>query len=332
MNKEELLKSIKELSAQKQVSKAELLKAYSDGAGEASAEISLRRITVSMILYYLGGSIIFLGIIVLIAQNWNVLNNVTRILSTFGAGLAAFFCGYIFTGHKKYTAVGHVFYFIAALVIPVGLFVIFDISGYKAEGFGVQSIIMAIMTVVYFLTFYKLRLMTYIAFTIVSGVWLFFSFTDFLFENDLGFTEEAFYSYRYLLVGISGILLGKHFTQEKHRDKWFYILPLYGIGSIIIMIAALVLGGEPPDDNMFWVLFYPVLAFGMIFLSLYLKDKIFLPVGSLFLMIYIIKTSVLYFSGNLGWPLSLVISGLMLMLIGYMSIYFNKKYLTSQKL
>ena len=66
---------------------------------------------------------------------------------------------------------------------------------------------------------------------------------------------------------------------------------------------------------------------GIIFLSIYVKNKAFLVFGSMFLMGYILKITSEYFAQSLGWPLALVIAGLALIATGYFSFYLNKKYL-----
>lgn len=72
---------------------------------------------------------------------------------------------------------------------------------------------------------------------------------------------------------------------------------------------------------------FPVLVFGVIFLSVYLKSKAFLTWGTLFLMAYILKITSEYFSSGLGWPLVLVIAGFAMIGVGYASLSFGKKYL-----
>ena len=80
---------------------------------------------------------------------------------------------------------------------------------------------------------------------------------------------------------------------------------------------------------MFWELIYPGLVFGALFLSVHIKSKAFLTWGTLFLMAYILKITSEYFSSGLGWPLALVIAGLAMIGVGYMSLSLKKKYLSA---
>jgi len=49
--------------------------------------------------------------------------------------------------------------------------------------------------------------------------------------------------------------------------------------------------------------------------------------GTIFLMAYILKITSEYFSTGLGWPIALVIAGLAMIGVGFMSFSIKKKYL-----
>jgi hypothetical protein len=73
-------------------------------------------------------------------------------------------------------------------------------------------------------------------------------------------------------------------------------------------------------------------VFGMIFLSVYVKSKAFLVFGTIFLIVYILKLTGEYFTSGLGWPLALVVAGLVIMVVGYYAVKINKQYLTTVKI
>ncbi len=98
---------------------------------------------------------------------------------------------------------------------------------------------------------------------------------------------------------------------------------LYGVGALDFLGASLALGGWSPDQNMFWELIFPGLAFGGIFLSTYLKSRVILVICSLYVMAYILKLTAEYFSESIGWAFALVLLGFVL--IGYGAFYVNKK-------
>ena len=77
MDKEQLLQELKQSLALGQVSQAEVLAAL--GQPEQKIEKHFR---LSNILYYIGGAIVFLGVAVLIFENWQK-NYHTRWLSAY---------------------------------------------------------------------------------------------------------------------------------------------------------------------------------------------------------------------------------------------------------
>lgn len=325
MEKNELLQQIKDFAAQGLISKEELLAAYDTGTKGKTDYVSVRRLSISNILYFIGGGIVFIGISVLIWQNWKVLNIVTKILATLGSGVAAYFVGVLFSRYEKLDLVGQAFYFISALVIPIGLHVVFDNVGFDVGSRGTQSLISGILFCTYLLSYFIFRKDIFIIFNIIFGTWLFFGFTNLLIGTKPLFDDLKFIEYRVLLTGLSYMLLGYYFSQSKRRTLSG---ALYGFGVFGFLGAALALGGWSPKQSIFWELAFPGLVFGIIFLSINLKSKAFLTFGSLYLMFYILKITAEYFTKGLGWPLALVLAGLSLIGIGYVTFYLNKKYLT----
>jgi len=324
LNKEEVLRQIQILAARGLVSKEEVLSAYEAGTNTAEDDAVTPQTGISHILYYFGGAIVFLGIVVLIGQRWNTLNNFTKIFATLGSGIAAYLTGVLLGSQERFEKVSMVFHFISALVLPMGLYVTFDTAGLEVNTSGLQSLIFAILTVTYLLSFWLYRKTLFIFFCIIAGTSLFFTFMDYLIIDHSSFDWE-FTAYRVLSIGLSYGILGYYFSTTRYRALTGFLL---GFGVLYFLGAALALGDWKPHQNVFWELIYPGLVFGILFLSVYLKSKSFLTFGSIYLVAYISKITVEYFENSLGWPLSLVLIGFLLIAIGYMHFYLKKKYLT----
>jgi len=324
--KEEVLQYIKSLAEQKVISKDELDSAYDSGSGIKTDVVLTKKLGVAKILYYIGGAIVFLGISILLWQNWHTLGFGTKVLATLGSGIAAYFVGLLFSRNKGTETVGSAFYLISALVTPMGLWVVFDNAGFDASSYGTQSLISGIMLGTYLLSLLVFRKNIFTLFSILFGTWLFFSFTSFMIGGGAYFDNWKFYEYRVLVTGITYMLLGYAFSKNERASLSGF---LYGFGILGFLGAALTLGSWKPNQNVFWELIYPGLVFGALFLSVQIKSKAFLTFGTLFLMAYILKITSEYFSSGLGWPLALVIAGLAMIGVGYMSISLKKKYLSA---
>ena len=325
MEKQELLSSVSILSSQKLITKGELLKAFENG-NERKSSVLTKQIGISEVLYFIGGFIVVLGIAVLIWQNWNILNSFTKILTTLGFGIAAYFVGVILNKEEKYGAVGYAFHLIAALIMPLGIGVTFDQAGFNASSVGTQSLIAGILFAVYLNSYLLFKKPIFSFFSIAYATIFFFVFTNFLVGSNPYFADIKFYEYKFLMVGLSYLFLGYYLSLTEER-----VLSgvLYGFGSLFFLGAALALGGWEPSQNAFWEIIFPGFVFIILLLSVYLKSKPFLIFGTIFLMIYILKITGEYFSGTLGWPLSLMICGIALIGIGYYAFTLNKKYLST---
>ncbi|PIT92217.1 MAG: hypothetical protein COU08_03505 [Candidatus Harrisonbacteria bacterium CG10_big_fil_rev_8_21_14_0_10_42_17] len=323
MNKEELLHSVRSLAGEHRLSKQELLDAYYAGSGEKRG--TKHGFQLAKILYYLGGIIVFLGLVILIVQNWRDFNDVTRIVVTLGPAIAAYIVGVLFSRDEQFSFLGKVFHVMGALLMPVGVGVSFDVGGYNLGSSGVASVILLLLSLVYLASLFTFRKTLFLIFATFFTSALYFSTTSFLLGSYTGFSSTHFFQYRVLVLGFSYLLFGYGLLSGAYKafTPW-----LYGVGALAFLGAALALGGFRPSQNVFWELAFPFLVFGFILLSIYLRSKVFLWFGSFYLMGYILKITSEYFTDSLGWPLALVLVGFVLMGVGYCTFYVSRKYIS----
>jgi len=321
-----ILDKVKKLASYKLITREDVVSAYNEGSGtKGSAEKIAHKINISEILYYLGGAIVFLGITILVGQNWEKLNTVTKIIATLGGGIAAYVTG-VLLGHSKLDRVEQAFFLLSALLLPLGLFTTFDSAGINMEGAGVNSVIFGLLFLFYLASSFLFKKDLFTFFSILFGTIFYFAITSFIAGPVSRFNEEKFFEYRILLIGLSYILLGYGMAKSSQN---FMARILYSFGLIGFLGSALALGGWKPNQNAFWEIIFPGIVFSVIFLSTYIKSKTFLVFGSFFLMLYILKITGEYFKDSLGWPLALVLAGFALIGVGYLSVYLNKKYITT---
>ena len=331
MKKEEILSEIKLLASQKLLTKEEILAAYEGRTPGQDETASTRQRRISAILYYIGGIIVILGIVILVAQHWSTLNNSTKILLTLGSGIAAFMTGILLSRYENLSQISQSFYFISGLLTPSGLHITLDLAGLDVGSKEIQSLISGFLLGIYLISYRILkRKMIFLIFSIISGTWFYCSFVPFLLADAPFFTSWRFHAYRMLVIALSYLLLGYYLSQDSKataRARHTLSQWLLGIGVFGFLGTTLALGGWSPDQSVLWELLFPGLVFGILFLSIPLKNRSFLLFGSLYLMAYIVKISAEYFEKSLGWPLCLVLMGFLLMGIGYFAFYLNKKYM-----
>lgn len=321
MDKMTLLAAVRELAAAGELEESEVVTAIREAAGAPTAEVADRSRRYSQVLYFIGGGVIFIGIVAFIAQVWTDLGPVMHVVVTLGAGLAAFTTGVLLSWHGKLGAAGPAFFLIAALVLPIGMAVALDESGLDPEKLGLQSL-MAVVLLGAFLAVYRLfRAPSLLVYAIAYGTWAFFAITGFMVGPDPRFAQEEFFEYRALAVGLAFMVLGWAFSGTE-RDGLSG--PLYALGSAAFLGSALALGGFKPSQNVFWELIFPGLAFVVLYLSVTLKSKALLTFGSLGLGAYLAKITGEYFSDSMGWPLALILLGFLLMGVGYLTLRLKR--------
>ncbi len=353
--KEEMLREITELAGQGLISRKEVIAAYNAGAfkaapsgssmnmGPAGAAVPqlpessreeterrplIKRIGVAEILFYIGGAIVFLGLVFMVAQNWRTLGTAPRLLLTLGAGIAAYYTGFAFSRDERTERAAPAFYLISALILPVGLYVVFDSAGLKASGYGYQSLISAVMLLAYLASFYLYRKSIFVLFSILYATWVFFSITSYLMLAAGPHVDQAdFHLYRAVVAGLSYLFLAQAFARTKFASICGF---LNNFGLVGFLGAALALGGWKPDQNVFWEVFYPGFVFGVLFLSVRIRSMAYLTWGTIFLMLFLIKTTSEYFASGMGWPAALVITGLLLIGVGFLTVTLKRRYLSEQ--
>lgn len=326
MDKSQVLSAISELASKKQITKDELRAAYSKGLGEGGA--SFQHVSISEALYYIGALIVFIGIATFLNQNWSSLSIVTRIVTTLGSAVISYIVGVSFNQKKDTQSVSLAFFFLSAILFPIGIAVTFNEAGFDIETSGMLSAITGIPLAIFAVSYFIFKRNVFIVSSIAFGTLFFFAFTNTLLEDTAIYDGWKFHNYRVLLVAISYLLMGYYYDtirQERLSDA------LYTLGAIGFLGAALFLGGwkDSSTFNVLWQLLFPFLVAGFIYASVAIKAKSFLLISSFFLMVYIIKITAEHFSENLGWPLALILSGLMVIAIGFATLRINKKYLKS---
>ena len=326
--KQQSIEYVKSLGASKSISRQELLAAYDSGSGITPSyeKNHSNNIGIAEILYYIGGAIVFLGIIILVSEHWPELSFPARLLITLGGSIASYIVGVLFGTEQKFEGPSNAFFLISALVMPTGLYVVFQNAGYNIGDSSTESLISGILFAVFMASYTVYRREIFALFSIIFGTLLFYTYTNYLVGQNVYFDSASFFEYRTLLSGFCYLLLGYAFKNGKLGRLTG---TLFGFGVLGFLGSALALGGFQPNQNAFWELVYPLLVFGFLYTSVFLKSKSLLTFSTIFLMAYILKLTSEYFSQGFGWPVALVIAGLAMIGVGYLSVSLNRKFIAA---
>lgn len=322
INKENLLEDIESAAREGVVTHKEVVNAYIQGSQKVSGS---KPTSLANILYYIGGAIVFIGLIVLVSQQWETLSSFARIFASLGSAIALFSAAMILESKKKFRGVSNAFHLIAAPLMAVGMFITLYEFDVDIQSLHTQVFIVALIAAMYAAAYFTTKRIIILIFFILYTSALFFGVTDLVVQPVLYSLDEINYIfYRIMTVGVTYMLLGYAFQKgnRKALTGW-----LYAAGSALFLLSALVLGKWEPDQVLFWELIYPGLVFGILFLSVYVRSLGFLIFGALFLVIYIAKITAEYFADSIGWPLVLVIVGFALIGSGYLLMRLYQRYI-----
>lgn len=325
MQKNDLIEEVQRQLAAGSLSEQELLELIAADAATPQRRDSVLASRLSVILYYVGGGIVFLGMVFLIAQEWDQFPPWLKIFVTLGSGIAAFVVGVLLSQHEKLGAAGPAFFLLSAMLLPGGILVAYDEAGVNVDALPVLVQISGILAAVYIGAYLTFRQTVLLVFGILFSTWFFFMLTSQLASGAPIYERFEFVTYRILFAGLCYMFLGHAFsgTDREVLTGW-----LYGIGVVAFLGAGFALGEWKPNQNVFWEAIYPGLVFAVIFLSTYLKSRTFLVFGSLALGSFLVKITAEYFEDSIGWPASLVLMGFMLMGVAYLAVRIKRHYLS----
>jgi membrane-associated protease RseP (regulator of RpoE activity) len=123
------------------------------------------------------------------------------------------------------------------------------------------------------------------------------------------------------------------FTIDKFKDTWVKGFSGYSqifnfLATFLILASILYqsLGGKKVD----WETALLFTSLGFIFLSTAKASRSYLYLGTMFLIVYIFDIGGEYFSDNVGWPITLLIAGVLSMGVGFVFEQLRKRYLPKQ--
>ncbi len=293
---------------------------------------------VPKVLYTIGGVVAVTGILVLLGNNWDAIGFIGRWLVTVGLGLVTFISAFLVYKKKEYSVLSQVLFTISSIASFIGGFVWINESrlAYALwDGADISFLISSILFVIFAIALYAskkaiLHIISTTFFTIAYYSLVFKLLKGSGFELD-ALRDVVVYASMILAIGyfmygswLSQGVSGASTRQTLSLSVQRILSSIFTFASFgLFLISALFLTG-------IWNLLYAFIAIGAVVLSVKLKSKIGLIVTSIAIGIYCIKISVEYFADSISFSLALLISGLLIIALGYLTYYLNKKYIKGQ--
>jgi len=322
MNIYELLTELKGHIDAGRVSKDTVLTSLGITTDANTKDTKQKHFSLTYMLYLIGALVLVLGIIFLVAQIWGDIGSLGRVSLTLVLGLVFATLGSWFLITEKGDQLGDIFHVVGGLLIPSGIFVLLNeyvtttpslwTITLICTGIALFYILLAIQHKRAVLTFFAISDTTIVAYALVSA----------LIQNSRYIADDVF-ALITMSLGIGYFFLGRAYIGTWNKKLVSY---LYLAGSLAFFIAGF---NRIYDYGLVWELLYLVFACVGVGIALSVKSRILLFVSTGALIGYFVYMTNEYFADSLGWPISLVLLGFVLIGLGYASVTLGKKYITN---
>lgn len=309
-NKNDALAQIVSLALQNGISANEIEAAIIGNSAEKKLEKSGG--IAMKIFSILGGVFILAGISSYISMFWGDMNSAMRVIITLGSGFVAYLLSVIFFRNSRYPAAVAPLMLFAALLECGGLFVmIAEYFNNHTDNWRLACLIVfGLMLLQQGLTFASMR----IHIMLFTSLWFGCSFFAIAFDM-MGIMEN----WNAILIGVSLLLIAYGLRASIYQRT---LQLAYLIGSILLLSGIFdVLRNTP-----FEILYLAITCF-MIYVSVMANSTTLLVISVLAMLSYIGYFTAEHFVYSVGWPLSLIVLGILFFIISTGAIRLKKRYI-----
>ena len=267
----------------------------------------------SRILAILGAIFVFSGIAVFVSLNWGVMNSGERIVATLGSGVVAFVLALLADQEPRYRRAAPSLFVVGAVLQPLGLLVALgELSPGTNRHLAALSV-SAVMVVQYGLVFSLKRYAALLFMLTHFVLWFFGTAFDWLNIDE-----------KLIAIGLGTCTLA--YCAGLDRTRYSRITPFwYFAGSI-----AFYLGYYELVENSLVEPIFLAVASGGVFLAAVVKSQTLLTVSTVAILAYIAEFTAEHFADSLGWPIVLVLTGTMLIVLSGVAMRVNRKYISGR--
>jgi Predicted membrane protein (DUF2157) len=273
-------------------------------AGPASGNLLGR------ILAYLGGIFVFAGIGVFIALNWDAMNPVARIVVSLGSGLAALVMALVALREVRYEWAVTPLLLIAVILQPTGILVTIDELATGGDWHYAVLVASGVTALQQAGLFARYRRAVSIFTALLFSLWFFATVLDLL---DMDPEWIA------LLLGAATVGFCTGLERTPYRDIvpfWYFVGGAGALGGLFGIVE-----GTSAE-----LVFVPA-ACGGVFVSVQTRSRTLLVVSTIAILGYVSYYTSEHFLESYGWPLALIVLGIVLILLSALALRINRRYL-----
>lgn len=335
MNKEQIIANLKEQITLGNITKEELLSIVQETSGQDSGfsqqnqeeldESNKKNLSekLTQIFYVIGGIVVLAGIVVLVAQNWTEIGFAGRVTSSVGISLITYIVGLLFRKPEN-SILSQIMFTVSAATAPLGALVLINEVGIEPT-FQAQLLIATILLIIFGFAFFVSRRPVLSVISVAFATWAYYTLLLNLLGNEPEIMRWAtiVLGFAYTTLAVSYRLEGQNKDEVKEKKAARNLIAGAGLASILG-------AGITFDAGLLFIL-YIALIFGAFYYGLYMRSRLALIISAIFLVSYIIRLTMLYFAYSVGWPVALIFIGFVVIGVGYLTFYLNKRFISGKK-
>lgn len=305
--KEDALQDIVSLVKHNQITLEEIAQALNAPQTQAGKQSSS---VLSKLFGYIGGIFVFAGIGVFISMYWDDFGSAARVIVTLGTGLVAFAMGLVCLADKKYERAATPLFLMSSLLQSTGILVMLQ---EYSSGSDVRHglLFMAVYMLIQQGAAFWVKGRSVLAFSAILFGCIFFAN---LF--DIWDMNEKLIG---IVIGTSLLCIAYALNQSRHlaiAPFWYFVGSVMSLWSIF----------ESVENSPLEPIYLGASAL-MIFLSTYVRSRTLLLVGTISMLLYIGYYTAKHFANTVGWPIALVMIGIVLIAVSSLAVRLNNKYI-----
>jgi hypothetical protein len=277
--------------------------------GGAPTTDDRRRGILVRVLGFIGGTFVFAGVGVFIALQWDSMNTAARIVITLGSGLAAFVLAVLSSRDPRFDKATTPLFLMAAALEPTGMLVAFNELGSGGDWRWASLITCGCMALQFGFVFGPIRRSALLFLCVFFATLFFWTAFDIL-DADDGVVA--------LVLGSSLLLTAVGVDRTPHRvmtPVWY----LFGAAGVLYGVFDLV--ESTPLELVFLLA-----AAGLVYLSVALHSRTVLFVATAGILAYTAWFTGEHFAQSVGWPIALIIFGLLLIGLSALALRIDRDY------
>jgi hypothetical protein len=264
------------------------------------------------VLGVIGGTFVFAGVAVFIGLQWDGMTSAARVVITLGSGLAAFALAVIAHGDRRFERAATPLFLMAAALVPTGLLVLFDEYGSGGDWRWAVLVTSATVAAQFGAAFTSIRRSTLLFVSAFFATWAAVAMLDLLDIDDEVIA---------LVVGSSVVLAAIGVDRTRHgviTPAWYLSGAVAALGGFFELVR------ESRAE-----LLFPVVASAVVYLSVAVRSRTLLVVATLAILAYTMWFTSEHFADSVGWPIVLIIFGLLLIGMSALAVRIDRRYLRS---